>query len=125
MENNRTPPAFEKPPYFVSHSRCDGVYDGEEHWALFAADCHGHIADLDGGLTPEAEALAEFIAHACNAHEDLLRELKLASKFLSTIDPAAIIAAENELGIGLAPANIIAAVASAEPVPNDAHEHAA
>lgn len=72
MATHDKPPAFTKPPYYASVSRCEGVYGGEEHWAVFADGCRGAVADIEGGLTPEAQAKAEFIVRACNSHDELL-----------------------------------------------------
>jgi len=64
------------------------VYDGEEHWAVFANHCRGVIADVEGGLTPEAKAKAEFIARACNVYRDLVEALDFLLKQTVDLDLA-------------------------------------
>lgn len=60
------------PPWYVGESTCESVYRGEKHWAILADKCRGIVADIEGGLTPKAQARADLIVRACNSHEELL-----------------------------------------------------
>lgn len=71
MSPNETSPAHTPTPWRVGPSQCDGVYGGEEHWAILGPDTSGVIADVEHGLSQQARANAEFIVQACNAHEDM------------------------------------------------------
>lgn len=73
VENNVEPsPAFPQPPYYVGESQAEGVYGGEKHYAILADKERGIVADIDGGLTPEAKAAAEYFVRAANTHDDLV-----------------------------------------------------
>src|SRR5262245_37945525 len=85
-----TPPAIRKPPYYLHVSECEGVYNGEQHYAIFADECRGIIADLEGGLSPETKAVGEFIVNACNNLDKLIQALKdalVALDFAAKRDP--------------------------------------
>ncbi len=84
MATHETSSAFTRPPYYASLSTCDGVYGGETHWAVLATDGRGIVADIEGGLTLEAKAKAEFIARACTAHDELIEALDYLLK--QTVD---------------------------------------
>jgi len=60
-------------PWRVALSQCEGVYGGEQHWVILGADAAGVIADIEGGLSPQSEAAADFIVRACNSFGGLLR----------------------------------------------------
>lgn len=73
MANAKTPStAIQKPPYFLGQSQNMDVYGNEKHYAILTEKDPLVVADLEGGLTPEAKACGEFIVRACNMHEDLL-----------------------------------------------------
>lgn len=72
MATKKTSPANLGLPWHIGLSQCDGVYDGEQHWAVLASDCGGVVADVEGGQTAQTQAKAEFIVQACNNHEELL-----------------------------------------------------
>jgi hypothetical protein len=79
-------PSFIGPPYFADASECDGVYGGEKHYAVLADNERGVVADVEGGLTPEAKANADFIVRACNTHAELVTSLEgliQATEFLT------------------------------------------
>ena len=73
MANNETSPAAL--PWYIGQSKCDGVYGSEEHWAIFADNCAGVVADIEGGLSEQSRTIAAFIVRACNAHDDMLAGL--------------------------------------------------
>ena len=77
MIAHETSPADLRLPWHVGHSQCGGVYGGEDHWAILAADCGGVVADIEGGLTTQTKTVAEFIACAGNNHEELLTACKM------------------------------------------------
>lgn len=64
-----------------------------------------HIADIHGETVQEAEATAAFIVRACNAHDDLVKALKLT---------AAICAGDNCTKSGLIEALELARAALAK-----------
>ncbi len=82
MATHETSPAITKPPYYAALSKCDGIYGGEQHWAVLATDGRGILADIEGGLSPEAKAKAEFIVRACNAHEELVKVTERALDYI-------------------------------------------
>jgi hypothetical protein len=72
MKNITRSPAFTQPPYYVGESVCEGVYGGEKHYAILADRERGIVADIEGGLTPDAKRTAEFLATAGNCFADLV-----------------------------------------------------
>jgi hypothetical protein len=101
MTTHEASPAFTKPPYYAALSECDGVYGGEQHWAILADECRGIVADIEGGLAPEAKAKAEFIVRACNAYEELLAALEDVNESLAAFYEADHRAAGEHFGAAL------------------------
>jgi len=81
--SNEPSAAFTKPPFYVGLSQADGVYGGENHYAILAVNERGIVADIEGGLTSEAKATSEFIVRACNVHDELLEALEDVNESLA------------------------------------------
>lgn len=101
MTTHESSPAFTRPPYYASQSECDGVYGGEKHWAVLADEARGIVADIEGGLTPEAKIKAEFIVRACNTHDELLEALEDAHESLASFYEVDHMAAGQHFGATL------------------------
>lgn len=92
------------PPFYVGESECESVYDGEKHWAILGDNQRESVADIEGGLSPEAKATAEFIVRACNAHDDMRQASQklydAMQRYLDVADselPAELVESMNQL----------------------------
>jgi hypothetical protein len=119
MENNQTPPAHTTTAWW--YEEFDDDLTGNEPFIIREAR---EPAGSDGGVRAiatvmmtdsreDAEAKAAFIVRACNAHEDLTRELAVAVTFLERLDPDAIASVQHELDQALAIESMRAALTKA------------
>lgn len=67
------------PSFILSRSTNPDVYNGQEHFVVLSHPETGSgavIADIEGGISAEAEVTAAFIVRACNSHASLVEECK-------------------------------------------------
>ncbi len=81
MESKATAPAKAPLPYFTGLSQNKDVYRGAQYWAILDQE-YKVVADIEGDMSPEAKATAEFLVRACNCHEDLVAALAVSGNLL-------------------------------------------
>ena len=76
--------------------RVEEKHHGYDGWKTFAVrdgktnGCIAMVGEVDRQFDTENEANAEFIVAACNSHDELVAELKLALRYLEHPDVQAI-----------------------------------